>query len=256
VTESTYIALHPFRFGTEELQAGDPVPVEPGRDYPLMVRTGMVRVVHPPVSAALGGPQDLALTLTPGTRAYFVGEDGAHTLVTFLGSEPASDEARALLDLEPGESVASVLFPDDPDTATGVRTAALLPEEPTARLLADLTAQITDAAAQPTPAQERTIAGQEERIAFLELLVQAIRTPGEALPADFPGAKEAQANGLLTLAGLALLAAGERGRAHLIALDGIGAKTADKMLAALAAAPDPLANTSPAPDSATPPAEV
>jgi hypothetical protein len=245
-----YVALQPLQFGDRLLQPGEPVPHEAGRSYHQMLSFGQIAPA-PAVTPAHGG-------LVTDEAVVFVDQSGQWTAVVYLGLQLPDEVARVTLDLEPGELAALVQFEEDPEPSL-VPLPSLLPGEAAGRLIAALEVRIQTAADEPAASQLRVIAGHEERVAFLELLVRAIRQPGAPLPADFPGAREAEANGLSTLDGLALLAAGERGRAHLILLDGIGAKTADKMLLALqptgAASTSPDAPATPAsaiPDPAVP----
>lgn len=238
--EQTFVALRAFRFGTAALQIGDPVPVEAGRDYRLMQRLGQI---GPAGSAAPAGPQEEPLQ-TPyeaGSTVVFVAEDGMHTLVTFLDALTAPEEVREGMGLQEGEVVASVTFPEDPENATFVSMASLLPEQPTLRLIETLLHEASEAALAPAPAQTQTITALQGRVAFLELLIQANRAGGQPLAEDFPSVKELRGNGVETLEGLLILASGEQARAHLIALDKIGDKSADKILAALNARPEPPA---------------
>ncbi|WP_157464953.1 hypothetical protein [Deinococcus apachensis] len=234
---SPYVALRAFRFGIQDLQPGDPVPVEAGRNYQMMLRLGQIAPAPEPAGQQETPPDGHTIHLPKGVRVVFVSQDGAHSLVQFLNVEEAPLEALEGLGLEPGARVALVTFPEDPDNATFVPMDSLLPEQPTRRLIEDLTAQARDAEtsalAHPAPAQEQEIAALKGKAAFLELLVQAIRAEGTPLKPDTPSLKDLQANGLLTEEGLRLLAAGETGRANLIALDRIGEKTADKILAYL-----------------------
>lgn len=240
--EQAFIALRPLRFGTVHLQPGDPVPVEAGRDYRLMQRLGQIGPAGVTVPAA---PQDEPL-LTPyeaGSTVVFVAEDGTHTLVTFLDALEAPEEVREGMGLQNGEVVASVTFPDDSDNATFVSMASLLPEQPTLQLIEILVQEAREAALAPAPAQTQIITALQGRVAFLELLIQANRQDGQTLADDFPSVRELRSNGVTTLEGLRLLASGEQARTHLIALDKIGEKSADKILAALTAPPQ-----SPAPE--------
>lgn len=246
--EKTFVALKAFRFGTTALQIGDPVPVEAGRDYRLMQRLGQI---GPAGSAAPAGVQDEPL-LTPfevGSTVVFVGEDGAYTFVTFLDALEAPEEVRDGLGLNDGDVVASVVFPNDmdpvfpvpQDNATFVSMASLLPAQPTGQLIEALAREAREASFAPAPAQTQTITALQGRVAFLELLIQANRADGQPLADDFPLTKELRSNGIQTLEGLRLLASGEQARAYLIALDKIGEKSADKILAALATPREPLA---------------
>ncbi|MBB6016797.1 hypothetical protein ACFP9V_19005 [Deinococcus radiopugnans] len=236
--EQVFIALRPLRFGAVHLQPGDPVPVEAGRDYRLMQRLGQIGPAGPAVPAA---PQEEPL-LTPyeaGSPVVFVAEDGTYTFVTFLDALEAPEEVQEGMGLKEDDVVASVVFPEDPDNATFVSMASLLPEQPTRQLIEVLAREAREAALVPAPAQTQTITALQGRVAFLELLIQANREDGQPLADDFPSVKELRGNGIQTLEGLRLLASGEQARAHLIALDKIGEKSADKILAALTAPPVP-----------------
>ena len=227
--EQQFVALKPFRFGAGVLQPGDPVPVEAGRDYRLMQRLGQIAPVSVTAPAAAQQEAPFLTPYEPGSRVYFISEDGAATLVTFHEALEAPDEVREGLGLKEGDVVASVTFPDDGENATFVPLESLLPEQPTARLIEELEAE----AALSVPADVDRITALEGRTAFLELLVQAIRTEGAPLPDDLPSVKDLRTNGISTAEGLALLAAGEHGRANLVALDRIGEKSAEKILAYL-----------------------
>lgn len=235
----TFVALRAFRFGTTDLQIGDPVPVEAGRDYRLMQRLGQISPAGITVPA---GPQEKEL-LTPyreGSTVVFVAEDGSYTLVTFAVALEASGELREEMGLEDETILAEVQFPDEEDSVY-VPIGSLLPEWPTGALIDALTRAVQTAAGQPAPAQAQAIGALEGRVGFLELLLSAVRTEGQPLPDDFASVKELRSNGVGTVEGLRLLVDGEQGRAHLIALDRIGEKSADRILAALTAAPDPPA---------------
>ncbi|MFD2609554.1 hypothetical protein ACFSR9_08900 [Deinococcus taklimakanensis] len=227
--EQQFVALKPFRFGTGVLQPGDPVPVEAGRDYRLMQRLGQIAPVSVTAPAAAQQEEPLLTPYEAGESVYFISEDGAATLVTFHEALEAPDDVREGLGLKEGDVVASVTFPDDGENATFVPLGSLLPEQPTARLIEELQAE----AALSVPADVDRITALEGRTAFLELLVQAIRMEGAPLPDDLPSVKDLRTNGISTAEGLALLAAGEHGRANLVALDRIGEKSAEKILAYL-----------------------
>ncbi|MVN86902.1 hypothetical protein GO986_09005 [Deinococcus sp. HMF7620] len=237
--DKSYVALKPLRFGDQALLPGDPVPVEPGRDYGLMVR--LKQIAEVPAGAA-AVPQQTTPPAAPfpeGARLVFVAEDGAHSLATFLGVLRAQAHAAEALDVEEGALIASVTFEDDPVPVV-VRLDSLLPEQPTARLVAGL----LTVAAQHNATQVQLSAQLQGQVDFLELLIQAIRAPGDPLPADFPAAEFLAENGVTTLPGLQLLAQGEEGSANLQRLNGIGKGRARDILAAL---------TPPAPDTPAPP---
>lgn len=318
-TPSPYVARKAFRFGDRTLQIGESVPVEPGRDYRLMLRLGQIAEIP---QAAASAPAAPAAPFPEDSAVFFVGEDGAHALATFHLLQDAPEDVRAELELPPGAKVALVTFADDQES-TFVLPNSLLPEQPTRRLIEDLSRQ-EDPLAPATPWQEGSLVvwvnadgapqlmtfegldnpgdvqsarvrplaeeGQPEpgvqqvrlqdllpgapatllmafeqnrvaeaaathaqasevqlaladklegRIAFLELLIKAVRAPGDSIPEDFPATEFLAQNGITTLPGLRLLADGEQGRDNLMALDAIGGGRADKILAALASPPTP-----------------
>lgn len=316
---SPYVARKPLRFGDRTLQPGESVPVEPGRDYRLMLRLG--QIIEIPQAAAVAQATQAA-PFPEDSTVFFVGEDGAYSLATFHLLQEAPEDVRLDLELPPGAQVALVTFADDQES-TFVLPDSLLPEQPTQRLIEDLSRQ-EDPPTPVTPWQEGSLVvwvnadgapqlmtfegldnpsdvqsarvrplaeeGQPEpgvqqvrledlmpgvpatrllafeqnrvaeaaathaqfsevqlaltdklegRIAFLELLVKAVRENGEVIPDDFPAADQLAQNGVETLPGLRILADGENGRANLMALDAIGAGRADKILAALATLAEP-----------------
>lgn len=422
---SPYVARKPLRFGDRTLQPGESVPVEPGRDYRLMLRLG--QIIEIPHAAAVAQATQAA-PFPEDSTVFFVGEDGAYSLATFHILQEAPEDVRLDLQLLPGAQVALVTFADDQES-TFVLPDSLLPEQPTQRLIDDLSGREEGESAQPTEplplgytvlwvnedgshqqvtfegmalaaelqrlvtfegpeaeferaglsgpsvllarvrnellgvqqvslldllpgeAAQRLLAferrmtddlgsrekvpaispwregalvvwvnadgapqlmtfegldnpgdvqsarvrplaeeGQPEpgvqqvrledlmpgapatrllafeqnrvaeaaathaqfsevqlaltdklegRIAFLELLVKAVRENGEVIPDDFPAADQLAQNGVETLPGLRILADGENGRANLMALEAIGAGRADKILAALATLAEP-----------------
>ncbi|MFC4636987.1 hypothetical protein [Deinococcus hohokamensis] len=140
--EKNYVALKPMRFGSQDLQPGDPVPVERGRDYRLMLRLKQIAEVQPGTVAA---PQRSSPRppFHHGDTVVFVAEDGAHAFVTFheaLTALTTPEEVRKGLELPEGAVVASVTFPDDPEP-TFVPLASVFPEQPLRQLIEDLTAQ-------------------------------------------------------------------------------------------------------------------
>ena len=315
---SPYVARKAFRFGDRTLRIGESVPVEPGRDYRLMLRLGQITEI--PQAAAVAQAAQAA-PFPEGSAVFFVGEDGAYSLATFHLLQEAPEDVRLDLQLLPGAQVALVTFADDQES-TFVLPDSLLPEQPTQRLIEDLSRREEDPAVSPwregtlvvwvnadgapqlmtfegldnpgdvQSARVRPLAeeGQPEpgvqqvrledlmpgapatrllafeqnrvaeaaathaqfsevqlaltdklegRIAFLELLVKAVRENGEVIPDDFPAADQLAQNGVETLPGLRILADGENGRANLMALEAIGAGRADKILAALATLAEP-----------------
>lgn len=235
MTDQTFVALKSLRFGTQDLQPGDPVPVEAGRDYRQMQRLGQIAEALPLPAP----PQDPPLlnAFKPGDVAIFIAQDGAYFTVTFLGTQPAPADVREGLQLHEGAVVAAVLWPET-QAPTFVPMDSLVPREPTRRLIAELEAQVQHAAGVPAPGDPEEITSLQGRTAFLERLIQAIRTGGDALPNDFPALKELQGNGVTTLQGVQHLAQGAQGKANLMALDQIGEGRADKILARLAAPPE------------------
>lgn len=315
MTQPAYVALKPLRFGTQALQPGDPVPMEAGRNYVQMLRLGQIAEI----SRGAGLAFALAAPFPEDSAVIFVGEDGAHALATFHLLQDAPEDVRGDLELPPGAQVALVTFADDQES-TFVLPDSLLPEQPTRRLIEDLSRAAEEPAVLPEPfplgstilwvtadgahhvvtfegltlppepdgepvvilarvrnellgeqyaplldllagdAAQRLLAferrmGEEgalerqqpdpmpdeaqTRLAFLELLVKAIRTPGDAIPDDFPAAEFLRQNSVITLPGLHLLADGEQGKANLMALDAIGGGRADRILAALVSPPTP-----------------
>lgn len=153
MSEEHYVALRPLRFGRQELQPGDPVPLEPGRDYRLMRRLGQIGPAH---AGAAATPQNLSTpAFTQGQRVVFVGQDGAHELARFLSRLQANPENAEALDVLVGAAVAAVQFEDDPNPVV-VRLDSLLPEQPTLRLIEDLN-RAEDPPAPTTPWQEGSL---------------------------------------------------------------------------------------------------
>lgn len=327
---SPYVARKPLRFGDRTLQPGESVPVEPGRDYRLMLRLG--QIIEIPQAAAVAQATQAA-PFPKDSTVFFVGEDGAYSLATFHLLQEAPEDVRLDLELPPGAQVALVTFADDQES-TFVLPDSLLPEQPTQRLIDDLSGREDSEPAQPTEplplgyavlwvnedgshqqvtfegmalaaemqrlvtfdgpeaeferaglsgpsvllarvqnaelgvqqvslldllpgeAAQRLLAFEQRmaaegkpetgeleplqaRVAFLERLLQAVRSTGDTIPSDFPAADFLAQNGVTTLAGLRLLADGKNGRANLMALEAIGGGRADKILAALASPPAP-----------------
>lgn len=232
--EQNFIALKSFRFGTEVLQLGDPVPVEAGRDYRLMLRLGQIA----PASAEPAGqqvePQELT-TFEKGEVVVVVYGDGTYDRATFRDFAEADDQARESLELEPGDLIATITTEDAPDDEIVVPLGSVLPLHPLSLVLERLEhhARENHEAVVALGGKEQEVSALKGRVDFLELLLQAVRAEGAPLPEDTPSIKELQANHITTLDGLKLLAGGDQGRANLIALDRIGEKSADKILAYL-----------------------
>lgn len=231
--EQAFIALRPLRFGTVHLQPGDAVPVEAGRDYRLMQRLGQIGPTGPAVPAA---PQEEPL-LTPyeaGSTVVFVAEDGTYTFVTFLDALEAPEEVQAALGLKDGDVVASVVFPEDPDNATFVSMASLLPEQPTSRLLVALTDHGADLAQQLRSSEELLKTADQQRDEAKKLLAEALES-GQLLVEQLAEART-------ELEALrAAPAIPPDALQRLVDVKGVGDKLAPVILAALTARPEPPA---------------
>ena len=75
-----------------------------------------------------------------GAGAYWVGNDGMFSRVTVEDVQPIDPEAAEGLGLTPGQLAPKVIFEDETE-AEFVDPLALLPEQPTGRLIAELTAE-------------------------------------------------------------------------------------------------------------------
>ncbi|GGJ65319.1 hypothetical protein [Deinococcus aquiradiocola] len=231
-TAPGYVALQDLRFGDVTLKKGEPVPRERGRSYHQMLSLGQIGRAAAPAPAVEAPP-----TLPVGARVAFVDEDGTLTWGTHLGPQVPDDRARAALHLTDGQAAARVAFPDDPDPVL-VSPASLLPEHPTDRLTRAHDArlqEVTDAAEADRAAGQNVTDDLREQVTYLQLLLRAVRTPGEPLPADQPGGRDLAAVGITSREGLLVLAGGEHARQNLTRLEGIGTKTADRILAGLTA---------------------
>jgi len=190
-TASQYVALKDLRFGTTLLRKGDPVPQEKGRSYHQMLSLGQIG----PASEGSTPAQPegtYSLLLGPSARVAFIDHEGTLTWVTYEGTQLPDEAARVALQLEPGQPAALVLFPDETETLL-VSLASLLPEETTAQLVAAFEQQLDDArqTAETAAASARqATADLREQVDALQLLLKAVRTPGEPLPTDQPGGKE------------------------------------------------------------------
>lgn len=179
--KSPYVALRAFRFGTADLQPGDPVPVEAGRNYQMMLRVGQIGPASVTASAGQQEEQKPPAPYAQGDTVVFVAEDGAHTLVTFFEALEAPEEVREGLGLKEGDLVAEVTFPEDPAHATFVPLASLLPEQPTRRLIEDLTAQTREAEEETARSRAALATAREEgsaaqaQLATLKAEVEALR---------------------------------------------------------------------------------
>lgn len=269
--DKTYVALKPMRFGANDLAPGDPVPYDPHRNYAQMLRLGQIAVVGEAGQGTPAPTTGATLRLDETSVLVFVAEDGRPELATFSGVEFADEVTAEGLGVALGERVAAVVFMEGQHPSY-VRFDSLLPGLAATRLLAfeqarvaaasELGVQSSASARQAGEIQAQALRGD---VAFLELLLKAVRTLGEPLPPDFPALKELQGNGLDTLEGVQLLASGEQGRANLIRLDAIGGGRADKILTRLASpgqdpppvgdAPPPTGDQAQA-GGADPPADV
>lgn len=249
-----YVALKDLRFGSLTLRKGDPVPQEKGRSYHQMLSLGQIGPA--PAGATPAQPEGThALLLQPASRVAFIDVEGGLTWVTFEGMQQPDEEARVALQLDPGQPAALVLFPDETE-ALLVSLASLLPEDPTVHLVSAyeqrLAEEVRKAAETAANSSQKAADELREQVSYLELLLKAVRTQGQPLPADLPGSKDLAAVGITSREGLLLLASGEQGRQNLIRLEGIGGKTATRILEALAAPP---ASADPPAPAATPPAD-
>lgn len=202
----------------------------PGDSQPTYVSLGSL-LPQDPTQRLLDAQKQPATPWQEGSLVVWVNADGAPQLMTFEGLDNPGDVqlARVRPLTEEGQPEAGV---------QQVRLEDLLPGAPATLLMAFEQNRVAEAAATHAQASEVQLAladKLEGRITFLELLIKAVRTPGDELPGDFPAAEQLTQNGVTTLPGLRLLADGEHGRANLMALDAIGASRADKILAALAA---------------------
>lgn len=221
---SPYVALKAFRFGEVDLRPGDPVPVEPGRNYVQMQRVGQI---GPATVTAPAGQQETGEPSSPfpkNSPLVFVGEDGANEAVTFLDVQEAPEEAAEGLGVEPGTPIALVSFRGDPDNAHLVRLDRLLPEQPTGRLVESLHARAQAEAAEAARLT-KLARRQEEHIRQLEDAIAS----NEAL-APRVAALTAERDELLKAAPIPPDAL-ER----LIAVKGVGEKLAPVILDALTA---------------------
>lgn len=254
--KSPWVALKAIRFGTDVLQPGDPVPVEEGRNYHQMLRLGQIGPASTKEAGHHEEPQEL-ITFQPGEEVLVVYGDGTYDRAAFRKFEEADEQAQESLLLAPGEFVATIAPQDTPDDQIVVPLSSVLPLHPVSLLLdhlegrarenhetvlelgqaresvVALTAEVEKLKAEGTAAAAEQVTALEGRTAFLELLVQAIKAEGTPLADDTPAVKELRANHITTLEGLRLLTEGEQGRANLIALDKIGEKSADRILAYL-----------------------
>ena len=228
-----------MRFGSLDLEIGDPVPVEPARNYQQMLRVGQIGLA--PTSEPGAGPAlpegTHQVLLHPNVLVIFVDQDGTPEEVTYLGTQEPDEDARVTLDLEPGQSAALVKFASDEEPSLVPLESLLISSEALKRLVLHWHTQLDEvvvgrdaAQAQLTSATSAATTAQTQ-VAWLTLLLKAVQSQGEALPEDAPMLKELAASGITTREGLHLVADGESGRANLIRLDNIGAKSADKVLA-------------------------
>ncbi|MDV6376241.1 hypothetical protein [Deinococcus arenicola] len=235
----TFVALKAFRFGTTALQIGDPVPVEAGRDYRLMQRLGQIAPASVTVPAGL---QETEL-LTPykaGDTVVFVADDGTYTFVQFLDALEAPEEVQDGMNLEDGDMVASVAFPDDPDNAVFVPLASLLPEQPTGRMLGVLQAQTRLLASQLQTHDDLLRKAGEQRDEAQKLTTEALET-GQKLAEQLLAARTE----LETLRAAPTIPPDAIRR--LVDIKGVGERLAPVILAALTAQPEPSEPPTPDP---------
>ncbi|WP_293913730.1 hypothetical protein [Deinococcus sp.] len=238
MSDKQYVAARPLRFGGASLQPGDPIPFEKGRSYHQMLSLGQIALAPAGGSGPAVPDGAHPVLLHPDTTVLFIDQDGVPEGVTYLGTQEPDEQARATLELPPGELAALVQFRSDPEPSL-VPLESLMLGEAAYRLLAHFQAQVDTAAAdraagqaQLTDATGAATAAQVQ-VDWLTLLLSAAGAPGEALPDDAPGVKELATSGVKTREGLALLAADP---ANLLKLKGIGQATSDKILAWLAPA--------------------
>ena len=232
--KSPWVALKAIRFGTETLQPGDPVPVEEGRNYHQMLRLGQIGPAGTAPAGQPDEPQELS-TFEQGEDVLVVYGDGTYDRATFQKFEEADEQARESLELEPGALVATITTEEAPDDEVVVPLASVLPMRPVGLLLDHLEGRAREnhEAVVALGGKDQEVSALKSRVDLLELLLRAIRTEGTPLADDTPSVKDLQANHITTVEGLKLLAEGEQGKSNLIALDKIGERSADKILAYL-----------------------
>ena len=234
--EKQYVALQPLRLGERMVQPGEQVPVIPGRSYHQMLSLG--QIAEKPESGPASLPDGAyAALLLVGSIAVFVDDEGQPNEVMYQGTQEPDEAARVTLDLEPGQLAALVEFPDESgsvlvtfESLTWGDAAALLMR----RLLETETAraELETRLAAATRSLDSS-SGFQSQVEWLELMLKAVQTPGEVLADTQVGAKELAAVGITTREGLQLLASGDQALHNLIRLEGIGKKTAERILASL-----------------------
>lgn len=241
--QQQYVAIRPLKFGGVSLQPGDPLPLEKGRSYHQMLSLGQIALAPAGGSGAALPEGSHQVLLHPNILVIFVDQDGVPEEVTYLGTQEPDEEARATLGLELGKHAALVKFSSDEEPSL-VPLDSLISGEAAQRLVLHFQTQVDEVAAGRSAAQAQLTSATsvattaQSQVEWLTLLLSAVKTEGEALPDDAPLLKELQVNGLSTRGGLHLVADGEHGRANLIRLDGIGTKSADKILAWLFPKPE------------------
>jgi hypothetical protein len=204
--KSPFVALQGLKFGDGWVEAGQPVPIETGRDYDAMLRNGMIAPA-PAETASEPEADVIVIVVRPGELVLALTEEGEPHQGQYLGlvDEDGRQAARiALQDAEVTVPVEAVLPPASlapyralverlAEQAESIKAAALRVEdlERVAALLGEerdvLLAKLAEKTATlPADALQRLVAVKgigeklaQEALAALGLTVEAPVPPGE-----------------------------------------------------------------------------
>ena len=254
--EKQYVALKQILLGARTIQPGEDVPIEPFRSYHQMLSLGQIAEKPKGAPASLPDGAHAALLL-PDSEAVFVDQEGNPVQVTYHGTQEPDEASRETLELEPGQLAALVTFPEAPEPSL-VDLNSLLWGSAASRLVLNVQEAETthwQLSAQLGAATEaiKGTGSLQTQIDWLELMLKAVQTPGEPLADTQVGGKELAAAGITTQAGLRLLASGEQALQNLIRLEGIGKKTAERILDGLTLTESPEPADTPPDPASTPP---